>query len=69
MVAVTERKQRPELPPVSELPGGAFSDWDAYLALMNACWAHEPEDRPTFEQVRRGVRVSPMHLASLVRDP
>lgn len=45
---------RPEVPPLEELPGpgaAAFSGLDAYIRLMEDCWAQEPQDRPSFEDV------------------
>lgn len=45
---------RPEVPPREELPGpdsATFSGLDAYLQLMEACWAQDPATRPSFEEV------------------
>ena len=47
------------VPPSAELPGPGSGDWDkmdAYLALMNRCWAQRPEDRPTFGEVMAELR-------------
>ncbi|KAL3162493.1 hypothetical protein ABBQ32_010154 [Trebouxia sp. C0010 RCD-2024] len=49
MVAIAEKQRRPAIPPESELPGGSFSGLPAYLDLMQACWAGEPQQRPGFE--------------------
>ena len=49
MVVITERQQRPPIPPESELPGGTFPGLPAYLELMEACWHSQPEQRPPFE--------------------
>jgi serine/threonine protein kinase len=47
--------ERPPIPPRSELPGPpGTAEWeglDGYLALMQRCWAQEPEDRPSFEAI------------------
>lgn len=37
--------------PLLQYPGGTFVAYDEYLALMQRCWADDPEERPTFEQV------------------
>lgn len=42
------------LPVPLQLPGGTFSAYDAWVALMQRCWAEKPEERPTFEQVGFG---------------
>lgn len=45
---------RPEVPPREELPGADPPDpasLDAYCALMSACWAQDPAQRPTFDEV------------------
>ena len=39
----------------TQLPGGSFSGYDAYVALMQRCWAEDPADRPTFEQASCGT--------------
>ena len=38
--------ERLEVPPTSALPGGGFRGLEAYTALMRACWAQGPGDRP-----------------------
>ncbi len=46
--------RRPDIPPREELPGAdtaAFAGLDAYVGLMQACWAQDAQARPTFEQV------------------
>ena len=48
------------VPAPAELPGPGSGDWpklDAYIALMNRCWAQRPEDRPTFDQIMAELRV------------
>ncbi|KAL4423315.1 hypothetical protein ABPG77_006110 [Micractinium sp. CCAP 211/92] len=45
---------RLEIPPLEQLPGSdtpQFAGLDAYVALMRRCWAQDPAERPTFEQV------------------
>ena len=45
------------LPPVSELPGLKPSDkLDAYISLMNQCWAQEPSARPDFDTIASELR-------------
>ena len=39
-----------------QLPGGTFNGYDAYVALMQRCWAEDPAERPTFEQASRAIR-------------
>ncbi|KAK9811715.1 hypothetical protein WJX72_008890 [[Myrmecia] bisecta] len=52
VIAVIERKVRPQLPPPDQLPGGgSTADLGPYVALMDECWAHDPERRPTFERI------------------
>ncbi|KAI7835872.1 hypothetical protein COHA_010220 [Chlorella ohadii] len=51
--------KRPELPPREELPGpdtAQFGGLDAYIALMQRCWAAEPAERPGFAEVVRQLR-------------
>ena len=43
-----------DVPPPDALPAGPFAapgSYDAYVALMQRCWARRPEDRPGFEEV------------------
>ena len=41
---------RPPIPEPAKLPGGGaeLGGLDAYLALLQKCWAQSPEDRPPF---------------------
>lgn len=48
--------ERLAVPPVASLPGGGFSGLDDWLALMHACWAHDPPERPSFEEVTSALR-------------
>ena len=45
--------ERPETPDVGALPGNAaaFSGLARYRALLERCWAQEPESRPSFSEV------------------
>lgn len=53
MLTVGEQGGRPEVPEVgsTELQGGNFEGWDEYVGLMKACWAQDPNQRPSFDQV------------------
>lgn len=45
---------RPELPPLDALPGAGAASMpglEAYCSLMRACWAGDPQQRPTLEPV------------------
>jgi len=53
------RGKRLALPPRAQLPGSGaaeFDGFDAYVALMERCWAQEPEARPAFGQVAEALR-------------
>ena len=41
------------VPPAEGLPGGGadLAGLDAYVALLQRCWAQEPQERPTFEDI------------------
>ncbi|KAK9862943.1 hypothetical protein WJX84_012116 [Apatococcus fuscideae] len=56
MVSISERKQRPDIPPMDELPGDAFQELPQYVTLLEACWQEEPEQRPSFESVITSLR-------------
>ena len=48
------------IPPRDALPGpnsGAWPQLDLYIALMEKCWAQEPEARPTFDEIMADLRV------------
>ena len=55
---------RPVVPPIAELPGAgspqfakfAASCLDAYVQLMQRCWAPTPADRPTMDVVATELR-------------
>ncbi len=43
---------RLEVPLREGLPGGAeLVGLDVYVALLRSCWAQQPTERPTFEEV------------------
>ncbi|KAL4421962.1 hypothetical protein ABPG77_007904, partial [Micractinium sp. CCAP 211/92] len=47
------------IPPRDQLPGpdtASFAGLDAYIALMQRCWAQNPADRPDFTEVIRLLR-------------
>ena len=49
--------RRPDVPPFDALPGGVFEGLPAYVALMRACWAQDPGDRPaSFAEVLAALR-------------
>lgn len=46
--------ERPVVPPREQLPGvdtPQFAGLDAYLELMEACWAEDPGRRPGFDSI------------------
>lgn len=52
-VSVAEGGRLP-IPPRVELPGAdtpTFAGLDRYISLMQRCWAQDPAERPTFNQV------------------
>ena len=52
MCMVSMEGARPPVPPAERIPGGSFQGLPGYLALMERCWAQQPEDRPaSFEEV------------------
>jgi hypothetical protein len=44
------------VPPQGELPAGPLSCYDAYVALMRRCWARDPDERPTMDEVAALLR-------------
>ena len=63
LVSLVTQGGRLEIPPRERLPGGAdtaaFRGLDAYVALTQRCWAHNPYDRPTFEEIIPQLRCGP----------
>ena len=57
IVGKVQNGGRPALPPLSELPGLKPSDsLDAYIALMERCWAQDPATRPDFKTIAAELR-------------
>ncbi|KAL4443708.1 hypothetical protein ABPG75_011445 [Micractinium tetrahymenae] len=51
--------RRPDIPPRDQLPGADTPDFqglDAYLALLQCCWASDPAERPTFQHIVHELR-------------
>eukprot|EP00887_Chlorella_sp_A99_P007446 scaffold2.g7446.t1 len=44
------------IPPNHELPAGPFEGYADYVALMRACWARDPADRPSMAEVASRLR-------------
>jgi len=65
---VGEKGGRPEIPDPSSpsLRGGDFPGYADYVALMEACWAQKPEDRPGFDQIIAMLRKIVVGLGSNV---
>ncbi len=56
---------RLEFPAPSALPGdagAAFEGLQAYIALVQRCWAQSPEERPTFAEIIAQLRQVPSWL-------
>lgn len=50
---------RLEIPSRDQLPGpdtATFEGLDSYIDLMRRCWAHNPEDRPSFQEIISEIR-------------
>jgi serine/threonine protein kinase len=63
---VGEKGCRPEIPDPSSplLRGGDFPGYADYVALMEACWAQNPKDRPGFDQIIAMLRKIVVGLGS-----
>ena len=49
--------ERPALPAdAAALPGGTFPGLPAYVALLQRCWAQEPQARPSFDDIVAQLR-------------
>ena len=44
------------VPGPDQLPAGPMGQYDEYVALMQACWARDPAQRPGFEEVSARLR-------------
>ena len=56
MCLVGTEGARPPVPPAERVPGGSFSGLPGYVALMQRCWAQQPEDRPpSFKEVVKSL--------------
>lgn len=59
IVNLIENGGRPEIPADARLPGPDTATWpdlSAYIHLITECWAHDPEKRPTAEEVVHRLR-------------
>ena len=59
VVTVVTEGGRLEIPARQDLPGPdtmEFEGLEGYLTLMRRCWAHNPEDRPTFQEIIAELR-------------
>lgn len=59
VVTVVTEGGRLEVPAREILPGpdtNDFEELDGYVALMRRCWAHNPDDRPTFQEIISELR-------------
>jgi hypothetical protein len=70
VVTVVTEGGRLEVPARADLPGpdtASFEGLDAYVALMRRCWAHNPNDRPTFQEIIAELR--DLLAAQVARGP
>lgn len=69
IVYIGSQGGRPEIPPPGSplIRGGTFPGYDDYLALMRACWAENPADRPAFDQVIASLRAIAGKMAEEAR--
>ncbi len=61
---------RPLLPDRHALPGHdtpSFANLDSYISLMEKCWAQDPKERPSFQEISNMLRcaLQPVYLLSL----
>lgn len=60
VVAAIQGGRRPAVPPAAQLPGlgpGAMPPGlGRYVALMERCWAQQPQNRPSFEDIMAEMR-------------
>ena len=67
VIAVVDRKARPEVPARDQLPGNQLCLHDEYVELMQQCWAQDPALRPNFAAVISKLRYLP--LTTSMRRP
>ena len=56
MLVLTQKHERPELPPLETLPGQPLPGIEDYLQLMQDCWHEDPSKRPRFEDIIISLR-------------
>ena len=57
VILVVDQQQRPDIPQdLASLPGSSLRCPDAYVELMQQCWATDPAERPSFERVISHLR-------------
>ena len=58
VINVTERGNRPEVPPDDELLGAPLerAAKACYVALMKRCWAADAAERPAFSEIACALR-------------
>ncbi|KAL4436932.1 hypothetical protein ABPG75_004071 [Micractinium tetrahymenae] len=59
VVTIVSDGGRLDIPSRDQLPGPDSQEWvalDAYVALLQRCWAQEPRDRPLFKEVISELR-------------
>jgi serine/threonine protein kinase len=60
IVGCVSRGQRLNIPEASALPGPASGEWSQlqlYTSLIERCWAQDPAERPTFEQIMNELQL------------
>ena len=54
---MVDQQQRPDVPQdLTSLPGSSLRCPEAYVELMQQCWATDPAERPSFERVISHLR-------------
>lgn len=59
IVSMVTEGRRLEIPPRAALPGpdtSAFDGLDSYVGLICRCWAQDPENRPSFQEIIAELR-------------
>lgn len=60
IVGSVSRGERLSIPAASELPGSGSAEWPQlpqYTSLMQRCWAQDPAERPTFEEIMNELQL------------